>query len=217
MPLYSRDEAMQNTFREWQDSVHAEVGTQCQDCHMPWKTAANGRRYRSHAFPGGRDPAMIARAIQLSVRVEPTRDAVVLHANVSAGMTGHAFPTGDLFRRGELTVWIEGEPSLSRTVSFARDFADVMERAPGTHAITFVRHQVGDSRLPAPGTGAPAEYTLTVPVPASAWRPEMRVRWAVDHLLMPSPMAASQGVGTARNRVRVLEGSAVVTRPGEAP
>jgi hypothetical protein len=42
--------------------------------------------------------------------------------------------------------------------------------------------------------------TLRVPGTAA------RVRWRLDHLLMPTPMAASHGIGGARNRILVHEG-----------
>lgn len=54
------------------------------------------RRRRSHAFPGSRDEALVRSAVAVEARrVSATRIAVTL----SPANAGHAFPTGDLFRR----------------------------------------------------------------------------------------------------------------------
>ena len=58
------------------------------------------------------------------------------------GDIGHAFPTGDLFRRAELTVSTD-VPAPPQVIGFAREFAPSLERSP-RGALVFVRH---DARL----------------------------------------------------------------------
>ncbi len=90
---------MQSTMSEHAVSRYADVS--CGDCHMPRVAGTDGRPHRSHRFGSSRDPnrlreAVVARAWResggLVVRLEP-------------GIVGHAFPTGDLFRR----LVVEGE------------------------------------------------------------------------------------------------------------
>ncbi|MEZ4453333.1 MAG: multiheme c-type cytochrome [Nannocystaceae bacterium] len=83
---------MQSTVREHQASSYAALP--CAACHMP--TVAGGERRRSHAFVASRDREVLARAIKVAGE-RPTASAVRL--SLEPGAVGHAFPTGDLFRR----------------------------------------------------------------------------------------------------------------------
>lgn len=207
-PLFDTHMPMQDTFGEWQRSAHAARGTQCQDCHMPWRTAADGTRYRSHAFVGGRDPSLLARSSRVEVTaIAVGDDRVSVSVRVTPTDVGHAFPTGDLFRRLELSVWLDDDASRKRIVAFARSFADQFERRPdGTTG--FVRRQVSDSRVQPPGTGAPRESRLVLAFERG--RAPRVVRWKFEHLLMPSPQAASQGFGAAQYRATISEGQAAI-------
>ncbi len=112
---------------------------------------------------------------------------------------GHSFPTGDLFRRAELRVWADGDEAHAEVVPFARAFADCPEHLPGG-GIVFVRRESDDSRVPAPGNGAPRVLGFRL-------SPETRrIHWSLDYLLMPSPMAAAQGFAPARNRRVIASG-----------
>lgn len=89
----SAAEMMQLTIAEHRASPAADRS--CADCHMP--AGGDGqRRRRSHEFPGSRDEALVRSAVAVEARrVSATRIAVTL----SPSNAGHAFPTGDLFRR----------------------------------------------------------------------------------------------------------------------
>ncbi len=206
--LFDSHAPMQDTFGEWSRSEHARSNTRCHDCHMPWRTAPDGTRYRDHSFPGGRDPALLARAATVSViarRASP-EGRVTVRTQVQGADVGHAFPTGDLFRRLELTVWIDDEPSRAQTFGYARDFEDQLERLPNG-SLGFVRRQIADARVPPPGTGpaAPRETAFDRVDPRRT-----RVRWKLEHLLMPTPQAASQGFAAALNRTLIREGVAPI-------
>jgi hypothetical protein len=196
--VYATDEPMQDTFEEFRLSAAHAAGTSCQDCHMPWRDSANGRRHRSHGFPGGSDAALLQRAVRVELTAVTEGDHTLVRARLVPGDIGHAYPTGDLFRRAELRVWTD-DPARAQTLAFAREFTPVLERSP-RGAMIFVRRQSYDGRVPPPGTGTIPFRTLRVPGTAA------RVRWRLDHLLMPTPMAASHGIGGARNRILVHEG-----------
>lgn len=92
---------MQSTVRE-----HAALGStaSCAACHM----GEPGRR--SHAFVASRDPAVVRSAASVSaVRLGPSR----VRVTVTPRAKGHAFPTGDLFRRIEVLAEAEGVDGIS--------------------------------------------------------------------------------------------------------
>jgi hypothetical protein len=206
--LYDPGEPLQDTFEEWRRSTHAQRGTQCQDCHMPWRTAADGTRYRAHTFNGTRDPSLLAQAARVHVRAERRSDgAVLVRAAVIATGVGHAFPTGDLFRRLELSLWLDDDTASTRVITFARMFADRYETARDGSAV-LVRREVGDSRVQPPSDREPRESTLVFRT--SDRTLPTRVRWRLEHLLMPSTDATVQGFSEHRYRTVVAQGEAAV-------
>jgi Cytochrome c554 and c-prime len=80
---------MQSTLSEHRGSAFADLS--CQSCHMP--RDADGRR--AHGFAASRDPVMLRAAVH--AQAKRTGDEVVVTLTPAA--VGHAFPTGDLFRR----------------------------------------------------------------------------------------------------------------------
>lgn len=80
---------MQSTLTEHRASAFA--GESCQSCHMA--RMADGRR--AHGFAASRDPAML----RMAVRASAERLGDELIVELAPGAVGHAFPTGDLFRR----------------------------------------------------------------------------------------------------------------------
>ena len=110
-------ELMQSTVRE--HAASASAGESCATCHMP--RAPDG--HRDHRFRASRDEATLRAALDASAtRTSPTAVTVVL----SAVGVGHAFPTGDLFRRLEVTAEVIGpdQMSLGETTRYlARHFA----------------------------------------------------------------------------------------------
>jgi hypothetical protein len=112
-----RADLMQATIAE-----HAESpgkGLSCASCHMPF----DGAHKRSHAFVTSRDADVVRRA----VRISATRiDASHVRFTLEPAELGHAFPTGDLFRRLEISAEVVGpdEMVLGSAVRFlARHFA----------------------------------------------------------------------------------------------
>jgi hypothetical protein len=93
---------MQSTVREHASSAARD--RPCAECHMP---RLEGTR-RAHGFVASRSPEVVRSAVD--VRVERRGDLVriELHPRVS----GHAFPTGDLFRRVEIAIEALGPDRL---------------------------------------------------------------------------------------------------------
>ncbi len=91
---------MQTTVREHAASKHAE--TSCAECHMP----LNDDGSRSHRFESSRDFSKLRRALEVrATRASGARVTIELRLR----NVGHAFPTGDLFRRVEVLVEAYGD------------------------------------------------------------------------------------------------------------
>lgn len=70
----------------------------CQSCHMP---IANGMA--NHSMGGGHDPAMLHRAVKMTVDVEPNGDGITAHV-VMENQLPHKMPTGAPFRNVQVKV-----------------------------------------------------------------------------------------------------------------
>jgi hypothetical protein len=98
-----RKELMQLTASEHRGSPYASFA--CADCHMPRVDGPKGP-HRSHLFPASRDPDVLRSAASIKAeRTSPTSVRVTL----TAGEIGHAFPTGDLFRRLRIEIEATGD------------------------------------------------------------------------------------------------------------
>ncbi len=116
------------TYAEWRASKYAEIGKQCQDCHMPrleraQPTKTGGRVFNDHDLQGGHSKAQIKKAIDARIE-EVSRDGdrvrvVVAVENVGAG---HSVPTGLPSRMLVLTVTARqrGRKIFSRETVYKR-------------------------------------------------------------------------------------------------
>ena len=131
-------ELMQLTVSE--HAVSSNAAVTCADCHMP--TVGEGQMaHRSHAFVASRDPATLRRAVTVTGSIlNSTTVELVLTPNE----TGHAFPTGDLFR--QLAITVEQVDAHDEPLGFDRKIVarvfDSRERSP---------RQLADLRPGAPG------------------------------------------------------------------
>ncbi|MBX3213635.1 MAG: hypothetical protein KF850_16475 [Labilithrix sp.] len=183
----ARGERMQKTATEHRASAYAAVS--CASCHMP---AAGG--HRSHAFAASRDASALARAVS----VDAGRDGDQLRFVLEPRGVGHAFPTGDLFRRLTLTVVSEdaaGRPLATKRRYFGRVFGPV--RSGGE----IVRREIADERL-----FARTEVTFAL---APRTDPTT-VRWQLDY----ERVAFSP---TRHPEDAVVEGSVTLARGTLAP
>ncbi|WP_437942009.1 multiheme c-type cytochrome [Sorangium sp. So ce341] len=135
-------EPMQLTLTEHAASAYA--GVPCARCHMPL-TGDGPSAHRSHAFASSRDPEAARGALRVEAqRTSPTAARITLRT----ARVGHAFPTGDLFRRLEVRAEILGDDHAviaSARRFLGRRFAETPGPL-GAHA----RTTVSDDRPGAP-------------------------------------------------------------------
>jgi hypothetical protein len=171
----------------------------CQSCHMPSVVGADGARHRSHAFRVLGDPAMLRRAVVARAALDGDR----LRLELEGGDVGHAFPTGDMFRRLEVRVErLDAHDQVTAAappVTLARTFADV-PRDRFHRQLGLQRVEATDDRVPPPGAGA-REVVLPLPDGEGA-----RVRWRLVYQRMAKPMADAFGVQQVLDEVIVAEG-----------
>jgi len=107
------DEPMQDTVAQFRRRAEQQGATgDCRGCH-----AADGA---GHAYPGSHDPAMLRRALHLTV-CRDERGAVV--STVENRGAGHNVPTGDVHRHLLVKVWRSTAPDGLRLGFFGRRFA----------------------------------------------------------------------------------------------
>ncbi|MFT3771202.1 MAG: multiheme c-type cytochrome [Minicystis sp.] len=184
---------MQGTGDEHRASAHA--GQACQACHMP-PARDGGRGHRSHDFRVIGDAAKLRSAV--TARAARDGDRAVTVA-LAAARVGHAFPTGDMFRRLEVrarAVDEQGEVmATAGPVVLARRFVV----ARGEHGSE--RVQVGDDRVPANGAAREVRLAFAEPVAGRA------VRWEVAYQRLDASMAAAFGVDPRADEIIVAEGT----------
>ncbi len=201
----SKGQAMQDTISEHASSSFAEVS--CQSCHMPLVEGSDGARHRSHDFSVVSDPDVLRRAVV----VEAARvGSSSLELSLTAGQVGHAFPTGDMFRRLELraeALDAEGRVvTRAAPIHLARIFRDRVTTPDGTEPR---RVEVADTRVPPPGRGARVA-ALRFPTSVEG----LSVRFTVAYQRMDHAMAASFGVEQARDEIVVASGLLPPPRKG---
>jgi len=184
-------EQMQSTVSEHATSPLS--GTSCIDCHMPRTPTPRRPGHRSHVFAASRDTSTLRAAVRVrSERLSPSTVKLTL----TPGDVGHAFPTGDLFRRLVVVAeaigddWtVIGEDSRELRRRF-----EVRTMASGHLG----RHMVGDDRV---GVGAATPVTLDLGEQARG----RAIAWRLEYQRVEHPLG---GDGSAA----VLAGSTVVTQ-----
>lgn len=162
-----RAEPMQKTVTEHRNG---SLGKSCVDCHMrPRKGGLD------HRFWTARDPDLLRRSLAVD-RARMQGGAVELALRTVD--VGHAFPTGDLFRRIVVRVWTED----ARGTITSDDETILGRRFDHRHTGMGGSLEVRDDRIF--GT-----RTVRVPVPPEAVRAAVRIRYervAVDTPQMTS-------------------------------
>lgn len=185
---------MQRTIDEHRASRFAS--RTCASCHMP-KTASGAR---GHAFTTAGDLSMLRRA--LVVR-SARRDGDSIVLELEPGDVGHAFPTGDLFRR--LLVTAEATAEDYRIVARAeRPLGRHFRYEPSTlGAPAKVQRETGDDRIDRPRSIA-LDLGEAARGNSVAWRIEYQRVESMhgDHATIADSIVVAQGLletgGTAR-------------------
>jgi hypothetical protein len=158
-----RAELMQKTVDEHQK---ASMGKSCVECHMSPRPGG-----RDHTFRTSRDADLLRRSLAVD-EARLTKDSVEL--TLRTVDVGHAFPTGDLFRRILVRVWTEnGEGAITSDaeIVLGRRF----EHRPGGLGAAMER---SDDRIL-------GSRHITVPVPPGAARAAVRIRY--DRVAVDAP------------------------------
>lgn len=129
--------AMQDTHAEHAASKYADVP--CQTCHMPRVEDAAGNSHADHRFAVMNDSAFLAQAARVEL-VERTAERVLV--SLTPGRIGHAFPTGDLFRRAELRLNVNSSNAQEQSRA-----SYVLQRVYGYDPTTRSRRVLSDTRL----------------------------------------------------------------------
>lgn len=195
---YHPGRPLQNTVAEWSQSRYAD--RPCQDCHMA-VTGDPGRPHRSHAFRIFEDPALLTRAVQVTARARRHGGAVRVSVEIAPGEIGHAFPTGDMFRRAVLTV----------RAGAARESAVLMRRF--AHTITddasgHLLGQVDDTRIPPPGSGPSPRLELEL-----ADTRATEVAWSLRLFRLAPDDALDRGLDDAALGQRIASGRVAIAAP----
>lgn len=157
---YPPGRKMQLTLEEHARSEYAQMS--CADCHMQ-STDEGAPRRVDHRFDVSRNPSLLRGALAASAR-RTGPDRVALELRPVA--VGHAFPTGDLFRRVELQVAATGAngEAIVSTRYLARHFAPPVYDRPDPPA--------PDDRLTGP---------TTIEMVAAGARPDQAITWRVTY------------------------------------
>jgi hypothetical protein len=113
----------------------------CQACHMP-PTMTGGEVHRGHGFHVVGEPKMLAAAALITAaRERDEQGRALVRVTLEPRVHGHAFPTGDLFRR--LVVRVDAElPACRQERYLARRFG--LERL-GDGSV--IKVEVADERV----------------------------------------------------------------------
>jgi hypothetical protein len=190
--------AQQNTLEEWKRSRHAD--RPCQQCHMPQLPSAitGTRPHRSHAFRVFEDPALLASAVRIKAQARRRGAAIFATIDLSAGDLGHAFPTGDMFRRAILTV---RTATTSQHAELRRYFGPTLTADGRGHLLG----EVEDTRVPPSGPPTRFRFSLS---DATA----TEVTWTLElHRLDPAD-AARRGLSEASTKALVQSGRLSIRR-----
>lgn len=174
---------------------------------------ARGGVGKSHRFAVREDPGLLRGAVVAEGARRTERSIVV---TLRAGEVGHAFPTGDLFRRLEVRAVAEGGgegEGGGEERGAIRAPAVVLERVfrvQGDAQGVSSRVQVRDDRVPA--SGEPRGVVVVFPEVIAG----RAVRWEVVYRRMGATLAASFGVDLASDEVVVATGALPAAVPGTA-
>ncbi|MFO0614976.1 MAG: multiheme c-type cytochrome [Polyangiaceae bacterium] len=182
----SVEDLMQGTMAEHAASSRREQA--CADCHMPAASSGSAPPRRSHRFTTSRDAEQVRRAVE--IRAERVDDTHVL-VSLLPDQLGHAFPTGDLFRRVEISAWVADDPSNKAVRFLARHF--------GAEAAGMGRKLLSDDRVRDGG----AKILLELGA-ASAGKP---VAWSVRYQRVAHPNGIDERDATLEGELELASGT----------
>jgi len=183
----SRPELMQSTVTEHARSN--DRASACSACHMP--QASTG--HLSHVFPGGSDAVFVRSAI--TIRAE--RSASGVRLSLEPRRTGHAFPTGDLFRRLEVSAEAIG-PEWQVMASARRYLTRHWERQPGPFGVA-LRKVTSDDR--------PLASSVDVELELDAAATRLPITWRVAYQRVEHPRSEHERDSVVEGEIELETGT----------
>ncbi len=180
---------MQTTVREHAASGFADVA--CATCHLPRDPDQPARVDHSLASTRNDD------AIRNALEVRAERDGNALHLELRPRGVGHAFPTGDLFRRLEIhaDLRVDDRVVAEATRWLGRHFAP-FRRRDGT------RNPAYDWPVPDDRVVGPTE----VVVPLDAGVAGAQLHWRLDYQRVDARDDLDPGASEIADEVRLAAG-----------
>jgi hypothetical protein len=179
-PRFETRDLQQSTWLEWRQSTPGRAGQTCQACHMPTRVegTASGT---DHRFDG-RSLDLLQAAVITEVSVTRRDGAAWLTVELTPAGAGHAFPTGDLFRRLEVCVR-DGRGRVQASLPFAREWQTFAGR-DREHGQFTGKRLAHDGRVPPPGQGI-ARRQAKLRADGGPWT------WTLDYVRAETPLQAS--------------------------
>lgn len=178
---------MQTTMREHQRSGFADRS--CASCHMP---------KADHGFASTRSPESLRRAVEIVA----TREHDDLLLELTPIGVGHAFPTGDLYRRLELHAELrdaDGQLLADATRYLARQFP------PWRHANGRINNQAWHEPVPDDRLSGPTQVRLELGDHAHA-DGQTRLIWWIDYERVDARNDLVPDRSTLASELRLAEG-----------
>lgn len=189
---------MQGTILEHTASAFSQVS--CADCHMPKTTGGRA----SHKFDVTRNEAFMRGAVSVEARrTDPQR----IELSLRARGVGHAFPTGDLFRRLEVTAEAIGpeESKMAGDVVYLTRRFKTLRSAGGL----LRKVSVSDDRLGVMG-GAQTTIELDLGPDAARWP----IVWRLAYQRVEHPKMVGQPDAVVDGEIELTRG---VLAPAPSP
>jgi hypothetical protein len=186
----SRPELMQATLTEHEKS--RQSASACATCHMP-TTSQRGAPHRSHAFAGGHDAELVQSAVAVTAERSPSGARITL----TPRELGHAFPTGDLFRRLEVSAEAVG-PEWQVVASQSRYLARHWQRQPSPFGVV-LRSATTDDR--------PLAEPLVVELELGAAAAELPIHWRVAYQRVEHPRSEREHDASVEGEIEISSGA----------
>jgi hypothetical protein len=186
-------ELMQSTVTEHARSAQRDQS--CASCHMPL-TARGAVPHRSHAFLGGHDAGLVRSAVDVRAERRPDGARITL----TPRELGHAFPTGDLFRRLEISAEAIG-PEWQVVARQRRYLTRHWERQPSPLGL-MLRSATRDDR---PLRG---ESIIDLPLDAT----NLPIAWRVAYQRVEHPRSANEQDSRVEGEIELASGT-LETKP----
>jgi len=183
-------ELMQSTLSEHARSAQSD--RPCASCHMPLRDDG-GAPHRSHAFLGGHDPDLVKSAVD--VAAERRGDSV--RVTLAPRELGHAFPTGDLFRRLEVTAEAIG-PEWQVSASQRRYLTRHWQREKSPFGLV-VRRAVQDDR--------PLASAVQVDLPLGSAAAHLPIAWRVAYQRVEHPRSDHEDDSQLEGEIELANGT----------